>query len=55
MDHFAGFDRLLRVTHVRIDGDVVLARLQDVVVATAYQDLAGSGSRRVEMSGRDGF
>ena len=47
--------RVAEIAEVRVESDVVRVRGQDVIVPAPQQDLAGSGSRGVEVTGRDAF
>src|ERR1700730_5865745 len=43
------------IGEIRVETDVVLVSRQNVVVSAPYQDLAGAGSRGVEVAGGDAF
>jgi hypothetical protein len=47
--------RITEIGEVRVESDIVLVRGQDVIVSTPQQDLAGSGSRGIEVTGGDAF
>ena len=46
---------LAAIGEIGVERDIVLIRSQDVIVSTPQQDLAGSGSRRVKVTGGDTF
>src|SRR5436305_13973283 len=47
--------RIADIGEVGVESDIVLVRLQNVIVSASQQDLAGSGSRGVEVTGGDAF
>src|ERR1700724_1825942 len=47
--------RIAEIGEIRVESDIVLVRPQNVIVPTAQQDLARSGSRGVEVTGGDAF
>src|ERR1700730_5106746 len=47
--------RIAEIGEIRVESDVVLVRGQNVIVPAAQQNLAGPGSRSIEVTGGDAF